>query len=963
MLALSLVAARDVAGRAFESALVTFFPGSLTVEVLPGDTRLPVGSPLTIHASVHAGGRQLSRVTPALVVSDGRDSRTVAMSAEDGRFEFGFESVDRTFRYRVAAGASHSADYTVTALTAPRVTQIELHYEYPSFTRLAPRDEVGGGDIFAPEGTRVRVRVHADKPVRSGALAMGSGTTAALSQAGEKALETTIQLAKNDSYRIALSDADDLRSSGETEYFIRLMDDRPPAVHIVRPEGDQQVTPLEEVSIEAQAEDDHGIARLELVYAVAGGASKVVALGGNATSDPKIRAGTHVVAVEDLNVQPGDVISYYARARDVSRGKRSTETRSDMYFLEVRPFSEEFVNAQSQSMSGATGDQIEALIAAQKEIINATWTIERRASAGAGRSANDVRAIAQAQAELKGRVEQITGGGRGGGRIGFPQQIRPMRQGRGPAAGDPVGAAVSAMGRAVDELESHRPGDALSHEMAALRGLLQAQAEVKRREVAQSGAAMGGMGRQGQDLSALFDKELQRQQRTNYETQSRIESQPDRQDGASALDAIKDLARRQEDLSRRLSDAARSAESPEAAARQLEKLTREQMELQAQMDTLAKQQQKDGSRDAMRRAADEMRSAAGDLQRRDAAGASQRASRAAEGLRRLEEQLQGSGPEATRQAAGELRMEAQQVAQEQRRIADEAGRLGRGSVDSDAWRRLAGDKDTLADRVDALQRSAERVAATGTQQGTSNEASRAAAAASELKQQAIAEEMRRSADRMRDGTSGAKAGGGSSAPAPADRAESEQQLANALGRIVDRLGSGEGTGDIARALGESRKLREGLEQLERRIRDAEAQQGSAAQGRGRSSGRSGGTEPGETLRQLREQYARESQRTRDALSRLERNDPNGGRGGGTSPEGHEWSMTDQGSEPFKQDFSNWEMLKKDVESALERYEASVAARAARQSLQDRLSSGGSERVPDAYRELIARYYESLARKK
>ena len=84
------------------------------------------------------------------------------------------------------------------------------------------------------------------------------------------------------------------------------------------------------------------------------------------------------------------------------------------------------------------------------------------------------------------------------------------------------------MTRAIDQLEGRRTTEALPHEMAALQGLLQAQAEVRRREVAQqAGASMGGLGRQGQDLSALFDKELQRQQRTNYETRSQTDVRAD----------------------------------------------------------------------------------------------------------------------------------------------------------------------------------------------------------------------------------------------------------------------------------------------------------------------------------------------------------------------------------------------------------------------------------------------------
>ena len=46
---------------------------------------------------------------------------------------------------------------------------------------------------------------------------------------------------------------------------MRMMDDRPPDVRMMRPGGDKQMTPLEEVAIEASAEDDFGAAALEIV--------------------------------------------------------------------------------------------------------------------------------------------------------------------------------------------------------------------------------------------------------------------------------------------------------------------------------------------------------------------------------------------------------------------------------------------------------------------------------------------------------------------------------------------------------------------------------------------------------------------------------------------------------------------------------------------------------------------------
>ncbi len=116
------------------------------------------------------------------------------------------------------------------------------------------------------------------------------------------------------------------------------------------------------------------------------------------------------------------------------------------------------------------------------------------------------------------------------------------------------------------------------------------------------------------------------------------------------------------------------------------------------------------------------------------------------------------------------------------------------------------------------------------------------------------------------------------------------------------------------------------------------------------------------MQRLREEYAQAARRTREELSRLERGAPGSG-AAASRPKSHEWSVTDQGTEAFKQDFSQWESLRKDVESALERYEGAIVARPRRKQPGGSPERGGSERVPDAYRKLIARYYESLARKK
>src|SRR5205085_10674517 len=140
------------------------------------------------------------------------------------------------------------------------------------------------------------------------------------------------------------------------------------------------------------------------------------------------------------------------------------------------------------------------------------------------------------QAELKARAEAqlMSRATRARGRPPSPQQVMQGTPPPGPSAGDPAATAVGAMGKALNQLSSERTKDALSHEMTALNGLLQLQTDIRRRQVAQGNAGSGfGGNRQGQDLSALFDKELQRQQRTNYQTREAAEIRPDRPESST----------------------------------------------------------------------------------------------------------------------------------------------------------------------------------------------------------------------------------------------------------------------------------------------------------------------------------------------------------------------------------------------------------------------------------------------
>ena len=82
--------------------------------------------------------------------------------------------------------------------------------------------------------------------------------------------------------------------------------------------------------------------------------------------------------------------------------------------------------------------------------------------------------------------------------------------------------------------------------------------------------------------------------------------------------------------------------------------------------------------------------------------------------------------------------------------------------------------------------------------------------------------------------------------------------------------------------------------------------------------------------------------------------------GGTTPEQWQRSVSAPGTEAFKQDFAKWESLKKNLLVALEQTESQLSDQLRARENRERLNAGRHDAVADTYRELVDRYYQSLA---
>ncbi len=582
------------------------------------------------------------------------------------------------------------------------------------------------------------------------------------------------------------------------------------------------------------------------------------------------------------------------------------------------------------------------------------------------RSDDDVRAVGRTQEALRTRLQQL-------GSSFYASTMRDPTRPPDIGASAPqtalkpqeaaMTAASKAMGDAVTALTGLSTTDAIPPETEALKQLLKARADENQFQVAMSLGGDSGKGNSNYDLSTLFDRELQRSQQTNYETQSSSQSKPD--DASKLLDAIRDLAERQDELLKRQHDLASEPLTPADRARELEKLTRDQAALRQQAEELAAQQsgsqtsqqgQASGggrqgqSGQRMRDVANAMQAATNDLRRNDAGQAGASGSRALSELRALEQQLSAGQPDASRRAMGDAQLEARQLADAERRIASQLSDPATGK-DPDARRRLAGEQDQLAGRADRLQ---QQLAAEGGQSqapGTSGARSPAPAgddparaamadAARDLQRRQLGDQMKRAADQLRAGPA-----------SPGRQAESGvRAAASALDGVADRLanaaaGDGQQSQELSQQIAAMRGVRERLDQLSKEIQQAGQKPGSASAA---------------DVTRLRDEYAQQLQRAQDLLADLRRGDPSMDTMVGFTFEGQGMVLSAPGTEAFKQDFGRWEALRRQADTALQQAESAVASRLQATPSHDRLAAGVDDAPPPAYRAQVDSYFKAIA---
>ena len=555
------------------------FTTKLTVE--PGNARILRGRSLAINLEVTGKSTDKARLvyTKQNPATDTEPQRQeidmVRIEGEKRRFGYEIFNINENMEYYVGANEAESERYTVEVFDMPKVTAIEVSYTYPEYTKLKPITQQGDGNIRAVAGSQAEVRITTNKAIQSATLTVDAQDPTSMLISDGNTLTTTLDVLNDGKYTVELLCVDGFNNQIPIEYTVTALPDEPPEIVIKEPGRDIKATKLEEVRVLAEATDDYGVENMILKYSIGSGEPQELPVETVELKAEKIISGAYVFYLEELDVEPGELISYYAQATDNNTRTGPGISTSELYFIEVRPFNERYMQMDAEGQQAQQeGQPFPNLIADQRAIIKNTWKhIHSRPSPVTEEYQSAVKKIGKAQDQLKDKTQRTV-----------DELSMSMRD----ANVDPemlmsLEQAVGKMGEATDELNAIKPKEALPHEQDALELLTKAMMELdKVLTQMRSGGSQAAADNIEMDMEDLQDAIEQDENELDEQMAEQTQE---------LLDQARDMLGQQEQLTEQ---SQRLAREQQPSQREMQQNSQQEGQLAGQAQQMAEQAQQMG---------------------------------------------------------------------------------------------------------------------------------------------------------------------------------------------------------------------------------------------------------------------------------------------------------------------------------------------------------------------------------
>ncbi|MCY7329096.1 MAG: hypothetical protein LH618_11140, partial [Saprospiraceae bacterium] len=272
-------------------------------------------------------------------------------------FSYKFVNVQKDIPFQLFAGGVESRDYILEVLRKPSILSFNTKLNFPDYLGRASEELANVGDLVIPQGTNIGWVFNAQSTDQM-SLRFSNEQTADAKRFDDELFSFNRRALRDETYQIFLSNAR-LPGGDSVAYTITIIPDLHPQIAV---EEFRDSTQGNVSFFAGDASDDYGLLNLTFNYQIKKAKSGQLPMNTVKITKPAGKAVSYEYNwdVRDLNLEPGDEVSYYFEVfdNDGVNGSKSARTTVMQYKM---PTMSEFRQQQAQNSEEIKKDLEKAL--------------------------------------------------------------------------------------------------------------------------------------------------------------------------------------------------------------------------------------------------------------------------------------------------------------------------------------------------------------------------------------------------------------------------------------------------------------------------------------------------------------------------------------------------------------------------------------------------------------------------
>lgn len=262
------------------------------------------------------------------------------------KFSYLFKNVQKNTSFHIYSGRVKTDASEIKVLPKPKLVDFSVYLDYPSYIGRRDESVANIGDVLVPQGTNITWNFNTLNTEEIAIKFGGQGDSKIIERKSDDRFRYYKKAMRDDIYKVYISNQHVPRPDS-VSYSINVTPDQHPTINV---EKFQDSLEKELLYFIGNASDDYGLVSLAFNYNITKGNGSQQAPQKVMMQKPDARdiQYDHYFDIKELNLQPGDKLSFYFEVfdNDGVNGSKSAKT-GIMYF--EKPTLEEFEEQEDEN--------------------------------------------------------------------------------------------------------------------------------------------------------------------------------------------------------------------------------------------------------------------------------------------------------------------------------------------------------------------------------------------------------------------------------------------------------------------------------------------------------------------------------------------------------------------------------------------------------------------------------------